>query len=581
MMKKKRLSRFLQMKRKIMVIIALLYGAVFIFMFLLEMFSAKISYQKLVSMEVMASETGLKNAERFFVRQVEEIRRLDDKFTRQYSAGILTLDQLGSRTKHIQSTYCGVLRRRGREVAECHSQLISKYFFRKTMDEFINRHVFTSDMHFFAHNFSNTRNSIVLTHREETDGGDLIFVYQLNDSYYWVDYMGASLRSGYFVYDTGWETLAPSRPSFVNMTEVADELRKGGEQGFLIFENRDRNRLVSYMKCGKAEVYLFNSIPMYSFWSFLTEDLNEKLLLYIGFLCAVYAVSWIFYRYICRPIIAIGESLNREIMDETLCFEDSPASSVYSPVIETVNEMKRKISNIKENEYRERLLKEQAELIMLQSQINPHFMYNTLESIRAMAMLEGAQEAPRMVKALADFFRYTISRKDTIVTVREELKNIEDYLTIQNYRFQNKFLYHREFNQEAPYMSCRIIKMMLQPIVENAIFHGLEPMIGQGGITIRIYLTTRHLRIAVKDNGIGISPENLHRLNEEILKSDHVESMENQKHGMALKNVNQRIHLYFGKEYGISIYSKEKVGTEVSISLPIVNEMDQYTIRGV
>ena len=108
MMKKKRLSRFLQMKRKIMVIIALLYGAVFIFMFLLEMFSAKNSYQKLVSMEVMASETGLKNAERFFVRQVEEIRRLDDKFTRQYSAGILTLDQLGSRTKHIQSTYCGV-----------------------------------------------------------------------------------------------------------------------------------------------------------------------------------------------------------------------------------------------------------------------------------------------------------------------------------------------------------------------------------------------------------------------------------------------------------------------------------------
>ena len=234
-------------------------------------------------------------------------------------------------------------------------------------------------------------------------------------------------------------------------------------------------------------------------------------------------------------MIAISEALNREIQDETLFSDASESSAIYSPVVDIVNEMKRKILLIKENEYKERLLKEQAELIMLQSQINPHFMYNTLESIRAMATLEGAAEAPKMVKALADFFRYTISKKDTIVTVQEELKNIEDYLTIQNYRFQNKFVYNREFDTSAPYMNCRVIKMMLQPVVENAIFHGLEPMIGKGAITIRIYLTTKHLRIVIKDNGMGISPENLHKLNEEILKNDHVESIDRSKYGIALK----------------------------------------------
>ena len=453
-------------------------------------------------------------------------------------------------------------------------RVVSYYSFKKTMDEFLEQNTLTGNIHFFAHNFSNSKNAIVLVHQVETGGADLLFVYQIEDTYYWSDYTDNSLRNGYFLYDIILDSLAPSRPSFVNMTEVVRELKKGKELGSLIFGNDTSDRLVSYVKCEKVDVYLFNSIPIASFQSFLVQDLKEKLPLYIVFLCAVSGVGWVFYRFICRPVIAISEALNREIQDETLFSDASESSAIYSPVVDIVNEMKRKILLIKENEYKERLLKEQAELIMLQSQINPHFMYNTLESIRAMATLEGAAEAPKMVKALADFFRYTISKKDTIVTVQEELKNIEDYLTIQNYRFQNKFVYNREFDTSAPYMNCRVIKMMLQPVVENAIFHGLEPMIGKGAITIRIYLTTKHLRIVIKDNGMGISPENLHKLNEEILKNDHVESIDRSKYGIALKNVNQRIRLYFGREYGISIYSKEKIGTEVIISLPIVDDMD-------
>ena len=561
-MKKKTPCRFLQMKRRIAVILALFCGIVCALTAVLEFSAAKNSYEEIKSMEINDSEIGIKNAERSFVRQVEEIIRLDYETAEKYTAGDQKLEDAGGRAENIESTYYGVLERQDGVITGYYPRVVSYYSFKKTMDEFL------------EHNFSNSKNAIVLVHQVETGGADLLFVYQIEDTYYWSDYTDNSLRNGYFLYDIILDSLAPSRPSFVNMTEVVRELKKGKELGSLIFGNDTSDRLVSYVKCEKVDVYLFNSIPIASFQSFLVQDLKEKLPLYIVFLCAVSGVGWVFYRFICRPVIAISEALNREIQDETLFSDASESSAIYSPVVDIVNEMKRKILLIKENEYKERLLKEQAELIMLQSQINPHFMYNTLESIRAMATLEGAAEAPKMVKALADFFRYTISKKDTIVTVQEELKNIEDYLTIQNYRFQNKFVYNREFDTSAPYMNCRVIKMMLQPVVENAIFHGLEPMIGKGAITIRIYLTTKHLRIVIKDNGMGISPENLHKLNEEILKNDHVESIDRSKYGIALKNVNQRIRLYFGREYGISIYSKEKIGTEVIISLPIVDDMD-------
>lgn len=573
-MKKKTPCRFLQMKRRIAVILALFCGIVCALTAVLEFSATKNSYEEIKSMEINDSEIGIKNAERSFVRQVEEIIRLDYETAEKYTAGDQKLEDAGGRAENIESTYYGVLERQDGVITGYYPRVVSYYSFKKTMDEFLEQNTLTGNIHFFAHNFSNSKNAIVLVHQVETGGADLLFVYQIEDTYYWSDYTDNSLRNGYFLYDIILDSLAPSRPSFVNMTEVVRELKKGKELGSLIFGNDTSDRLVSYVKCEKVDVYLFNSIPIASFQSFLVQDLKEKLPLYIVFLCAVSGVGWVFYRFICRPVIAISEALNREIQDETLFSDASESSAIYSPVVDIVNEMKRKILLIKENEYKERLLKEQAELIMLQSQINPHFMYNTLESIRAMATLEGAAEAPKMVKALADFFRYTISKKDTIVTVQEELKNIEDYLTIQNYRFQNKFVYNREFDTSAPYMNCRVIKMMLQPVVENAIFHGLEPMIGKGAITIRIYLTTKHLRIVIKDNGMGISPENLHKLNEEILKNDHVESIERSKYGIALKNVNQRIRLYFGREYGISIYSKEKIGTEVIISLPIVDDMD-------
>ena len=118
-------------------------------------------------------------------------------------------------------------------------------------------------------------------HQVETGGADLLFVYQIEDTYYWSDYTDNSLRNGYFLYDIILDSLAPSRPSFVNMTEVVRELKKGKELGSLIFGNDTSDRLVSYVKCEKVDVYLFNSIPIASFQSFLVQDLKEKLPLYI------------------------------------------------------------------------------------------------------------------------------------------------------------------------------------------------------------------------------------------------------------------------------------------------------------
>lgn len=216
--------------------------------------------------------------------------------------------------------------------------------------------------------------------------------------------------------------------------------------------------------------------------------------------------------------------------------------------------------------------KKQAQYLALQNQINPHFLYNTLEGIRSEALIAGMETISDMTEALATFFRYTISNLENLVTVEDELSNIENYYFIQQFRFEDRINLEIAYNKEDKddLFSLNIPKLILQPIVENAIFHGIERKLGKGHIKIALEHTQNRLIINVKDDGFGIEEVILRQLNEKL----SVFSLENEglekgkKGGIAIINVNNRIKLLFGEEYGVYIYSTPNIGTDVEITLP-------------
>lgn len=218
------------------------------------------------------------------------------------------------------------------------------------------------------------------------------------------------------------------------------------------------------------------------------------------------------------------------------------------------------------------LNKRQAQYLALQNQINPHFLYNTLESIRGEALIAGLDGIADMTEALAKFFRYTITKVENLVSVEEELDNCATYFSIQQYRFGDRLKLHIECPPEdrEEIMNCRIPKLTLQPILENSIIHGTEQKIGTSNLRISFEATGSRLIIRISDDGVGMDGETLAKLNSRLGRSGNniAYHEEEKKGGIALTNVNNRIHLIFGEEYGMHVYSVLHKGTDVEITIP-------------
>ncbi len=226
----------------------------------------------------------------------------------------------------------------------------------------------------------------------------------------------------------------------------------------------------------------------------------------------------------------------------------------------------------------------ESEYLALQNQINPHFLYNTLESIRAEALIAGEEQIAEMTEALATFFRYTISKVGHLVTLDDELSNIENYYFIQRYRFGDRIglqiSYDSITEDGEDILMYRIPKLSIQPIVENAIYHGLEKKMGGGLLKIRIKTTDSHLVIMVSDNGMGMDEARLEEVNRKLACLYPDQDENKRKGGIALQNVNSRIRLLFGDGYGIKVYSRLGAGTDVEMIMPLVREERSDAVGG-
>ena len=304
--------------------------------------------------------------------------------------------------------------------------------------------------------------------------------------------------------------------------------------------------------------------------SYISEMVTAKEMELLGNICVMLTiimgltmiVSFLVSRLVTKPI----QRLIRAMQE----FEKDAAGYVYRPVegtteIEALSQsyehMVGKIQNLMKQVRQEEISLRKTELKALQAQINPHFLYNTLDAIGWLCEEERCRDAVEMVNALAKLFRISISKGHELITIEKEVEHAGSYLKIQNFRYKNQFSYDFQIEEECLRYYCN--KITLQPIIENAIYHGLDRMVDEGHIQIRIYSEGEDVIFRVEDNGVGMSEEQCRS----IL---HKEPGDNS--GIGIKNVNDRIKIYFGKEYGISIESELDEGTTVIIRMPKVEE---------
>ena len=265
---------------------------------------------------------------------------------------------------------------------------------------------------------------------------------------------------------------------------------------------------------------------------------------------------------ISNPIKRLDGSV-REIESGNLDVEIVPSGSYEVEHLgKSIKNMLGRIKVLMSDLVAEHNAKRKSEFDTLQSQINPHFLYNTLDIIVWMIENENSDKAVNIVTALAKFFRISLSKGKNIITVKDEVEHVRNYLMIQNMRFKNRFEYSIDVDEKV--LSYSSLKLMLQPLVENAIYHGMEFMDGDGEIDVKVFKEDDSLYFTITDNGLGMSEDMV----ETLLSKDFVSSKKGS--GIGVKNVNERIKLYFGSEYGLKVESEPDEGTKITIHLPAV-----------
>jgi two-component system sensor histidine kinase YesM len=325
------------------------------------------------------------------------------------------------------------------------------------------------------------------------------------------------------------------------------------------------DRLILYRApiAGSRWQYIF-AVPIAMYDANLASLRGMLLGITIGGTAATILIAVLISLRIYRPFRNIAGVLGNPLdFPETVAFNDDEEGHIISAIKKTIHE---NAAISKELEERIVLLK-QAQNLALQTQINPHFLYNTLDAINwtAMRLTGGKNDVSIMLGKLASMLRYCLENAETLVPLQHELDNARTYLDLQMIRYKGKFTV--EWNIADETRNVPVMKLLLQPLVENAIYHGVKPMPGQGVIGVSAVVTNHELVICVSDNGAGMPLRTLECLNNSMKSAD----VKEEQH-IGIGNVNQRIRLFFGDKYGVFISAVEGKGAQVTVTIPVETE---------
>lgn len=337
------------------------------------------------------------------------------------------------------------------------------------------------------------------------------------------------------------------------------------EDGELIYfvgnEERETAIMEAFSNPEKNSLYLFSSVTNYTTgWSIVNvvekNELSEesKGIRLLSFLVAgcVLIVGFIMARIISRTIsqplkqlentiAQVGEG-ERHITEEFDYSEVGRIGQKFKEMVNTNLELSEHLMAVKLNE-------REAELMLLQSQINPHFLYNTLDSLYFVAIMHGDDQMAEMVEALSDNFKLALNNGNKYIKVADSVKWMQGYMKLQNMRYNNRFELFVDISREI--LQRETITFIFQPFIENAMYHGLEPKIGKGKISLRGWQEQNDMIFTIEDDGVGI---------------DDMSRLEN---GYGVRNVIERIKLNYGEKYGVTFESSPGKGTKVTIVVPV------------
>lgn len=366
------------------------------------------------------------------------------------------------------------------------------------------------------------------------------------NGYYIVDSRGIVISAG-----NEGQILKPLEPErkreIMSGDTVLQEIRK---------ENGEKV-LLTAMPFGHADWKLVNEISLAD----LTRETAKvsRIILIVGSLCLLLALlgAIILSGVIAAPIMALAKHMTR-IRNENI---DRPVEVKSRDEVGMLgaglNMMLGRVNDLIVKVREEQQQKREYELALIQEQIKPHFFYNTLDLIYVLCKTGESEEAGKATKALADFYRVALSNGKEIITVREELQNLNSYLYIQSTRYSDLFDFR--INVSTELLNYAIPKLTLQPLVENSIYHGLKEKGSFGHITIEGRKREEVMELVVRDDGVGFLPAQLERLKEGKEDSEN----------FGLKSVEDRIRLYFGDRYGVRIHSRRGEGAEITVMIPL------------
>ena len=330
-----------------------------------------------------------------------------------------------------------------------------------------------------------------------------------------------------------------------------------------------------YYKSSATGWRFIRTEPYYDYFSDFYALQTVILIIILAVLILIFVFNEFFVKTITTPLKNLISSM-KEIENENFkVVVPVTSKDEFGFLCEKFNFMVKRVDELVAEVISEERKRKDTEIMSMQYQIRPHFIYNTLSSIRLYAYLKGEEEISEMLSTMGRFLRNTIHNVGRMITVDEEIKNINDYIDLYKIRYNNGFEY--QCLKEANIGECKIPSMMIQPIIENAFFHGLNTKIDgvyEAKVTLSVYECEKGICISVIDNGIGIKEEDLDKIRQGKC-NDNIERLH-----IGIENTEKRIRGIFGDDYGISIKSEYGSYTQVDIILPKIIEGEGYEQTG-
>lgn len=346
-------------------------------------------------------------------------------------------------------------------------------------------------------------------------------------------------------------------------SQIVGNIPKHNKEGYFQEVVNGNDYLITYYYIDNMDYTIVNTVP-------LKELLKDNSVIQIAMLevaglsfivCVLFA--FLFSTYVLQPLKNICAQMKKVENEDFDVQVNCKRNDEIAMLGRSFNKMSLKLKELINQVYLVNIKQKEAELAALHAQINPHFLYNTLDTIYWVSRKEKAPETGKLIEALAKLFRLSLNNGKELILLNSEVEHLKNYLVIQKKRYGNSIKFSLDIEEEL--LDCKVLKLILQPLLENAIVHGIDKKEGKGNINVTIKKSDGNIIYEIVDDGIGIDVDEAYSLLENTTESNK---------GIGIKNINDRLKLSFGDQYGLQFFHAEGGGTKVVVLHPYIKGVD-------